>query len=100
MEIRWIEWDRDWRQFLKLAHESPAIPDFVPPKVPVIPPGECAKYEQARLDVGEDSDAAEFRDQATIRRWEIRCYGVSGPLTARWDGDWFGKSFVVTEVSE
>ena len=100
MEIRWIEWDRDWRQFLKWEYENPTIPGFEVSEFPVTPRGECKRYEQARVVVGEDSDAAEFRDQATIRRWEIRCYGVSGPLTARWDGDWFGKSFVVTEVSE
>jgi hypothetical protein len=93
LEIRWIEWDRDWRELLEWEHENPTIEGFTPPDVPVVPPDEGVRYERAQSVVGKDTPAVEARDQSIIRRWEIRCYGAPGPLNTRWGGDWFGKSW-------
>jgi hypothetical protein len=92
VEIRWIEFERAWRDFLQSEYEHPTVPPPVT-EPPVTPPDEEARYERARALIGENSPAAEARDQELIRRWELRCYGLPGPLTERWSGDWWGKSW-------
>jgi hypothetical protein len=93
LEIRRIEWDRDWRGFLQSEYEHLTIGPGLVIEPLVTPPDEEGRYARAQAIVGNDTLAAETGDQRLIFRWELRCYGVAGPLTERWGGDWWGKSW-------